>query len=335
MHAAHPDKPMTHSEGFPATIYQDTVFDDQNPWAVGTWVWVAMDYLGESGIGKTLMAAAGTTATIGDQSVMPGWSIARTLHHSWGGFGYPYPYFQGNCGDLDLIGQRKPQNHWRAAVTGASPVELLVERPVQPGTEQVAVWWGYYDELESWTWDVPPNHPMIVRVYTPGDHVRLLRNGEPIAEGVPERCAVALTVAYRPGELTAIASRAGQEIGRRTLRTTGPAAAIKLIPDTGALTTGRDDLAHILVTIVDRNGHLVPDAAHRVGFEVRGAGTLAAVGNGNPHNADSFRRPRRHTWHGRALAILRPAKRPGVVTLTASAPGLRPDKLSLPVREEH
>jgi beta-galactosidase len=335
MHAAHPDKPMTHSEGFPATIYQDTVFGDENPWVAGTWVWAAMDYLGESGIGKTLMAAAGTAATIGDQSVMPGWSIARTLHHSWGGFGYPYPYFQGNCGDLDLIGQRKPQNHWRAAVTGASPVELLVERPVQPGTEQVAVWWGYYDELESWTWDVPPDHPMIVRVYTPGDHVRLLRNGEPIAEGVPERCAAALTVPYRPGELTAIASRAGEEIGRRTLRTAGPAAAIKLIPDTATLTTSRDDLAHILVTIVDRNGHLVPDAALRVGFEVRGVGTLAAVGNGNPHNADSFRRPRRHTWHGRALAILRPAKRPGVVTLTASAPGLRPDELSLPVREKH
>ncbi|MFF5295963.1 glycoside hydrolase family 2 TIM barrel-domain containing protein [Paractinoplanes globisporus] len=332
MHAAHPDKPMTHSEGFPATIHQDAVFVDANPWAVGTWIWAAMDYLGESGIGKTLMAPAGTAASIGDQSVMPGWSIARLLHHGWGGFGYPYPYFQGNCGDLDLIGQRKPQNHWRAAVTGVSPVELLVERPVEPGTEQVAVWWGYYDELESWTWNVPDGHPMVARVYTPGDHVRLLLDGEPVAEGVPERCAVALTAGYRPGELTAIASRQGREIGRRTLRTTGPAAAIRLVPDTRKLTTSRDDLAHVLVTIVDAHGRLVPDAVHRVEFAVRGAGTLAAVGNGNPHNADSFRRPRRHTWHGRALAILRPAKTPGVVTLTASAPGLRPSEISLPVR---
>jgi beta-galactosidase len=335
MHAAHPDKPMTHSEGFPATIYQDAVFVEQNPWAVGTWIWAAMDYLGESGIGKTLMAPAGTNATIGDQDVLPGWSVARLLHHGWGGFGYPYPYFEGNCGDLDLIGQRKPQNHWRAAVTGGSPVELLVERPVQPGTEQVAVWWGYYDELESWTWDVPADHPMVVRVYTPGDHVRLLRNGEPVTEGVPERRAVALTVPYRPGELTAIASRDGREIGRRTLRTAGPAAAIKLVPEVGKLTTSRDDLAHILVTIVDQGGRLVPDAVHRVAFEVRGAGTLAAAGSGNPHNVDSFRRPRHHTWHGRALAILRPAKTPGLVTLVASAPGLRPAKISLPVREKH
>ena len=181
---------------------------------------------------------------------------------------------------------------------------------------------------------MPADHPMVVRVYTPGDHVRLLRDGEPVAEGRPERCAVALTVPYRPGELTAIASRAGREIGRRTLRTAGPAAAIRLVPDRGTLTTSRDDLAHILVTIVDRDGHLVPDAVHRVSFEVRGAGTLAAAGSGNPHNADSFRRPRHHTWHGRALAIVHPGKRPGLVTLVASAPGLGPAKISLPVREK-
>ncbi|MER6155417.1 hypothetical protein ABT147_07695 [Streptomyces sp. NPDC001868] len=39
---------------------------------------------------------------------------------------------------------------------------------------------------------------------------------------------------------------------------------------------------------------------------------MAAVGNGNPHNVDSFRRPARFTWHGKALAILRPGKRPGL-----------------------
>jgi hypothetical protein len=164
MHAAHPERAMTQSEGFPATIHQDTEFVAEHTWAVGNWVWAAWDYLGESGIGKTPMAPEGTAASIGDQSVLPGWSRARTLRHSWGGFGYPYPYVQGNCGDLDLIGQRKPQNHWRAALTGRSPVELLVERPVLPGTEQVAVWWGYFDELADWTWDVDPGHPMTVHV---------------------------------------------------------------------------------------------------------------------------------------------------------------------------
>ncbi|MGW7692361.1 hypothetical protein ACWGMA_26465 [Streptomyces asiaticus] len=49
---------------------------------------------------------------------------------------------------------------------------------------------------------------------------------------------------------------------------------------------------------------------------------LVGAGNGNPHNLDSFRRPRCWTWHGQALAILRPARTPGRVTLTATAQGL-------------
>ncbi|MFD8717492.1 hypothetical protein ACFV2H_05530 [Streptomyces sp. NPDC059629] len=47
---------------------------------------------------------------------------------------------------------------------------------------------------------------------------------------------------------------------------------------------------------------------------------------------DSFKQPRRHTWHGRALAVLRPGKQPGHITLTATAPGLRPATLTLPVK---
>jgi beta-galactosidase len=334
MHAAHPERAMTQSESFPATIFQDVAFVQANTWAVGNWVWAAWDYLGESGIGKTPIPPVGTGATFGDQDVMPGWNIARTLHHSWGGFGYPYPYFQANCGDLDLIGQRKPQNHWRAAVTGRSPVELLVERPAPPGLEQVAPWWGYYDELTSWTWDVEPGHPMIVHAYTPGDSVRLLLNGTELPTGpaVPERGMATLTVPYAAGELTAVASRNGTEIGRTTLRTVGAPAALRLRSDVDDLSTSRDDLAHVLVEVIDRHGHVVPDAVLGVTFEISGAGGLAAVGNGNPHNVDSFTQPHRFTWHGKALAILRPAKQPGRLTLTARAPGVRPAALTLKVR---
>ncbi|MFI2200169.1 beta-L-arabinofuranosidase domain-containing protein [Streptomyces sp. NPDC020192] len=68
MHDAHPERAMTQSEGFPATIYQDTAFVNEHAWAVGSWVWAAWDYLGESGIGKTPMAPEGTAAGIGDPS---------------------------------------------------------------------------------------------------------------------------------------------------------------------------------------------------------------------------------------------------------------------------
>jgi beta-galactosidase len=334
IHAAHPDKAMTQSESFPATIYQDAAFTNGNAWAVGNWVWAAWDYMGEAGIGKTPIPPAGTSAQIGNQWIKPGWSTARTLHHGWGGFGYPYPFYQANCGDIDLIGRRKPQNHWRAAVTGTSPVELLVERPAPQGLEQVAVWWGYYDELESWTWDVPSGQPMTVHVYTPGDSVTLLLNGSQVATAAvtaADWAVATLTVPYQPGELTAVASRNGIQIGRKTLRTVGAPAALRLTSDTKALTTSRDALAHVLVRVTDGQGRAVPDAATEVTFEVSGAGQLAAVASGNPHNVDSFTRSHRFTWHGLALAVLRPAKKPGIVRVSARAAGLRPATLTLPV----
>jgi beta-galactosidase len=100
------------------------------------------------------------------------------------------------------------------------------------------------------------------------------------------------------------------------------------------LTTSRDALAHVLVEVTDARGRLVPDAALEVTFSVSGMGELAGVANGNAHNVDSFRQPSRYTWHGRALAILRPAKRPGAVRLTARTPGLRPAALTVPVTPE-
>ena len=67
----------------------------------------------------------------------------------------------------------------------------------------------------------------------------------------------------------------------------------------------------------------MPDAVVKVNFQVAGAGDLIGVGNGNPHNVDSFSRPRHYTWQrsGARYPILRPVT-PGGLMLTASADGL-------------
>ena len=314
LHAAYPTKAMTQSESWPATIYDDFQLALDNPWFVGSWVWAGWDYLGEAGAGAPIYAANDQNLPVFGNGL--------------------YPWFQDFQGDIDLIGQRKPQNYWRSVVYGSSPLELLVERPAPAGTQQFANNWSYYDELRSWTWDVPEGQDMTVHAYTTGDSVTLLLNGSPVATNpvtAADKRVSTFTVPYAPGELTAVASRNGQEIGQQTLRTTGAPAALRVFSDTQVLTTGRDDLAHVLVEVLDGHGRRVPDAVVSVSFQVTGAGELVAVGNGNPHNIDSFKRSGRYTWHGQALAILRPAKTRGRLTLTATAPGLRPATVSLPV----
>ncbi len=321
-HAGHEDKPMSQSEDFIASFYDDWKFAQDTPWAIGNWIWAGWDYIGEAGTGAPAFAP-------------PDQQDAATAYSLGGVAGaLPYPWYMAFCGDIDLIGQRKPQNYWRQVVYGLSPIEMAVERPPPPGTEQYPATWSYYDELQSWTWNVLPTQSMTVRVYTSGDRVDLILNGQKLATNAlteADKRTTTFSVTYAPGALTAIAYKDGSEIGRRTFVTTGAPAALRLTSDVPSLTTGREELAHVLLEVVDSQGRRVPDAVEKVDFSLEGAGTLAGVANGNPINVDSFKRPRRWTWHGQALAILRPAKTAGTLTLTASAQGLQPATLRLPV----
>ena len=317
--AAHADKPFLQSEDTADSIYNDWKLEAGANY-VGNWVWAGWDYLGESGGGATVVTKSLPEAFQAGVAAITGQ--------------FGYPWVVSGMGDIDLIGQRKPQNYLRAVVNGLSQLEMMVERPVPAGMQQFNVLYSYYDELESWTWDVPLGQAMKVRVYTRGDSVNLLLNGKTVATKVvaeTDKRAMTFAVPYAPGELTVVTSLAGKEIARKTLFTVGKPAGLRLTSDVQSVSTARDDLAHILVEVVDAQGRVVPDALVMVDFAVEGAGALAGVANGNPHNADSFKRPRRWTWHGQALAVLRPAKQAGRLSLTATAAGLKPARISLPV----
>ncbi len=49
---------------------------------------------------------------------------------------------------------------------------------------------------------------------------------------------------------------------------------------------------------------------------------LAAFGNANPRGVASFRQPVAKSWHGRALAVLRPIGDAGDATVRIDADGL-------------
>ncbi len=199
------------------------------------------------------------------------------------------------------------------------PVERIVERP----DDVVVALVGIVFELEL----VEGRLRIVADV--DGDVVALAQ--------VHERRAKALEVCadsrgFEKGRVwLVILAQQAAPIANKTLTTVGAPVAIRLSSDVKWLTTDRGDLAHVLAEVVDSRGRVVPDAVVKVNFQVVGAGDLIGVGNGNPHNVDSFSRPRHYTWHGQALAVLRPAKRPGGLLLTASAPGLQPGRLTLGV----
>ena len=84
------------------------------------------------------------------------------------------------------------------------------------------------------------------------------------------------------------------------------------------------DMPPVAVEVVDRDGIVVPHAVTPVRFRLTGAGELAAAGNADPRHAASFRQPECVPFCGRALVIVRPKGRAGVIALHAEAEGLAP-----------
>jgi hypothetical protein len=112
-------------------------------------------------------------------------------------------------------------------------------------------------------------------------------------------------VPYEPGELTAIAYRNGEKIGKATVRTAGPPAKLRLTPDRMELSATGDDLCFVLVEALDKDDVLCPLADNRVTFSVVGSAEIAAVGNGNPMSFEPFAADERTLFHGKAMLILR------------------------------
>jgi beta-galactosidase len=65
-----------------------------------------------------------------------------------------------------------------------------------------------------------------------------------------------------------------------------------------------------------------PNAGHTVSFAVEGAGTIAAVGNGDPVSTEPYTGERRSAHRGRCLVVLKSEGERGEVRLRAEAEGL-------------
>ena len=289
-HLKFPEQVFMGTESFAKDVFRIWDMTDRNPWLIGDFVWVAMDYLGEASMG----------------------------------FG-KWPWVNAYSGDLDLIGNRKPPSLARDVAWGLSSLEVAVARPDKHPTADVIGAWGWPDELESWTWPGHDGKIMTVRIYTRGDRVALLLNGKSVADRsvtAADGHRVELQAPYVPGTLEVVGYLAGREIGRRRLETAGAPAAIRLRPERFGGGAGRGDISFVQVDVVDAQGRVVPDAEIELEVAVQGTGELVAFGSGNPLATGSYQSGKARAWRGRALAIVRGSGKSGRAVVRASGTGL-------------
>jgi beta-galactosidase len=73
---------------------------------------------------------------------------------------------------------------------------------------------------------------------------------------------------------------------------------------------------------VDEKGRLQMNANQKVHFLVSGAGTIAAIGSGDGQAQETYSGEAFNLFNGRALVVLRTARKAGKIKLTATGDGL-------------
>lgn len=307
-HQLFPDRIMVGTESVPQHAFENWQLVEREPYVVGDFVWTAMDYLGESGIGHAVCDSAKDE------------------------FSMPWPWFNSWCGDIDLIGNKKPQSYYRDVVWKRSQLEMAVHVPLPAGCKEKISYWGWPDEQQSWTWPGNEGRPLDVVVYSRSARVRLELNGKVIGEknvSDSTKLTAKFSVPYESGVLKAIALDNGKETATVVLKTVGKPTRIRLAADRSTIYADRQDLSFVTVNVTDDNDNVVPNGTVPIEFSVQGTGELFAVGNANPSEMASFKQPKRNTFRGRCLAILRTKGNPGEIILEAKSPGLRTAKITV------
>ena len=300
-HKLYPNRVMLGTESFPMEALENWEMVEQNPHLLGDFVWTAMDYMGEASIGNTRLDTVRST----------------NLDLGW-------PWYNAWCGDIDLIGNKKPQSYYRDVVWRQKPIAMAVHMPIPKGAIENVSPWGWPLELQSWTWPGSEGKELEVRVFSRAASVQLFLNGKLIGEQqIPHGSITAVfKVPYQPGTLTAVNITDGKATDTITFKTAGEAKRIRLTADRASIKNSRDALSYVMVEVLDDKNQVLPDAEIPIHFTVSGTGELAAAGNASPNHPASFRQPQSNTFRGRCLAILRPTGKSGTIHLKASASGL-------------
>ncbi|HMQ59054.1 MAG TPA: glycoside hydrolase family 2 TIM barrel-domain containing protein [Flavilitoribacter sp.] len=304
-HERVPSRIVLHTESFPKDAFYIRDMVQKHDYIIGDFVWTAMDYLGESGIGRWFYSGEVT-----------GEHWERSM----------FPWHAAYCGDIDLTGWRKPVSHYRSMLYNDDEKLYMAVREPEPAPLEIhTTKWAVWPTWESWTWPGYEGKDLQVEVYAKYPKVRLYLNDRFIGEQPTARdqeFKATFILPYSPGVLKAVGVEDGQEGETIVLQTAGEASGIRLSADRTTLSADGQDLSFITVNITDQAGVFQPNADNRLHFRVEGPGIIAGVANGDIKDLDPYVSDTRKAWHGRALVVIRSKQTPGSIRLTVSSDGL-------------
>ncbi|MFU8946191.1 glycoside hydrolase family 2 TIM barrel-domain containing protein [Mycetocola zhadangensis] len=304
-----PDRIIVGTETWPSSIVGNWALVKADPRVIGDFTWTGWDYLGETGIGTTRYVDQGDGGAAS--------------------FSGGFPELTAWCGDIDIVGHRRPVSYFREIVFGLrSDPYIAVNPPANfDRTIAVATPWAWGDAIENWTWDGFENRSVVIDVYSNADEVELLLNGETLGRAEVQSFRTSFNATYVRGELTAVAYTAGAETGRFSVTSASDSLTLEIAAERTELRLDGTDLGYIDLLLTDGHGHLRTGHDRPVAVAIEGPAILQALGSGNPATSETFSATEHNTFHGRALAIVRPTGK-GHITVTAVADGCEPASIT-------
>jgi beta-galactosidase len=253
------------------------------------------------------------------------WAAGQFL---WTGFDYigepspfSWPSVSSYFGVVDLCGFPKDryflyQSQW----TNKPMVHILPHWNLPTGQ---AGWQGFEGkEIPVWC-------------YSNCESAELFLNGKSLGEkkfSDTKNLHLEWKVPFAPGTLKVIAKNNGKILCTDEIQTAGAPAKIVLAPDRTEINADAEDLSYVKIEIVDKEGHVCPNADNLVKFKIEGEGIIAGVGNGNPISHESFKASERMAFHGLCLAIIQSKDKKGEIRFSAESEGLQAAKVFIKVK---
>ncbi len=194
--------------------------------------------------------------------------------------------------------------------------------------------------LPHWNWKGREGQVTPIMAYTSYPKAELFINGR--SQGIREKNdstfqsryrLMWMETVYEPGEVKIVAyDKDNNAAAEKIVRTAGKPHHIVLTTNHDSLNADGEDLLYVTVQVADKDGNIVPNDSRMVKFSVDGAGTFEATANGDPTCLLPFHKPEMKLFSGAATAIARSASEPGELRFTATAPGLKPASLTIPVK---
>lgn len=251
----------------------------------------------------------------------------------WTGIDYlgearQWPSRSSQAGLLDLAGFPKSEYYFRQSLWSDKPMIYIGTGPLQRDTSRRT------RIIAAPSWNHKTGDTVRINCFTNCEEAELWLNGKSLGRKLladaKDRVIFWNTV-YEPGELFVKGFNKGQEKSSNTIKTAGDAYAIQITADRKSVTLNSKDLVHVEINIVDRNGVFVYNADHEITVSIEGPAVLLGLESGSSSSHEDYKSNKRKAYHGKLLAYIQSQRKPGMIKIKLSAPGLQPSTVDLSI----